>query len=393
MTTLEFAFFDTAVGRCSVAWYDDALVGVQLPEPRAGDALKRMEKRFPGAREAAPPPAVRRSIDAIGALLRGEARDLSDVPLDMRRVPPFHQRVYTVARSIPPGQTLTYGDIAERLGDRTLAPAVGQALGRNPFAIVVPCHRVLAAGGKVGGFSASGGITMKLRLLSIEGAHRRADPDLFDGVGRYGFDPDAALKHLRAADPALGRLIDRIGPFEMEMKHAPNLFVALAEAIVYQQLHGRAAATIFARLRALFKNAHEGPAPEQIMRASDARLLGAGLSRAKLASLRDLAERAVIGEVPTLAEAARLADDELIERLTQVRGIGRWTVEMLLIFRLGRPDILPADDFGIRKGFGIAFKKGEMPTAKDVLARGERWAPYRTAASWYLWRATEVRDA
>jgi len=390
MTAPAFAFFDTAIGRCSVAWDGAALIGMQLPEARPADTYKRMQKRFPGATEALPPAPIGRAIEAIVALLRGEARDLTDVPLDMSRVPPFHQRVYNVARTIPPGQTLTYGEIAERLGDRTLARSVGQALGRNPFALVVPCHRVLAAGGKVGGFSASGGITTKLRLLAIEGAHRRADPDLFDGVGRYGFDPDVALERLRSADPALGRLIDRVGPFEMEMKHAPSLFVALAEAIVYQQLHGKAAATIFARLRALFKNSHEGPAPEQIMRASDERLLGAGLSRAKLASLRDLAARAVTGEIPTLAEAARLSDDELIDKLTKVRGIGRWTVEMLLIFRLGRPDVLPVDDFGIRKGFGIAFKKGEMPGPKDVLARGERWAPYRTAASWYLWRATEL---
>ena len=395
MNAPGFALFDTPVGRCSVAWSGEALIGVQLPESRPADTLKRMQKRFPGAAERQPPAPIRRAIDAITALLRGEARDLSDIALDMSRVPPFHQRVYTVARSIPPGRTLTYGEVAERLGDRGLARAVGQALGRNPFAIVVPCHRVLAAGGKVGGFSASGGITTKLRLLSIEGAHRRADADLFDGAGRYAFDPTAALEHLRAADPALGRLIDRVGPFEMEMKHAPSLFVALAEAIVYQQLHGKAAATIFARLRALFKNAHEGPAPEQIMRASDERLLGAGLSRAKLASLRDLAERAVVGEIPTLAEAAQLSDAELIDKLTKVRGIGRWTVEMLLMFRLGRPDVLPADDFGIRKGFAIvfekeAFKKGAMPGPKDVLARGERWAPYRTAASWYLWRATEL---
>ena len=173
------------------------------------------------------------------------------------------------------------------------------------------------------------------------------------------------------------------------MKSTPSIFVALAESIVHQQLNGRAAATIFARVRALFRNAHQGPTPEQIQRAPEAKLRGAGLSQAKALSLKDLAARALSGEVPTLAEANRLSDDELIQRLTHVRGIGRWTVEMLLIFRLGRPDVLPADDFGIRKGFSIAFKKRTMPAPKDVLARGAKWAPYRTVASWYLWRATD----
>ena len=142
-------------------------------------------------------------------------------------------------------------------------------------------------------------------------------------------------------------------------------------------------------MRALFPNAHQGPTPEQILRASDEKLRGAGLSQAKMLSLRDLAHRTVSGEIPTLAEAHAMDDADLIDRLTHVRGIGRWTVEMLLMFRLGRPDVLPADDFGIRKGFSVAFRKREMPTPKEVLARGAKWAPYRTVASWYLWRAAE----
>src|SRR5262252_8321447 len=164
MNLPAFAFFDTAIGRCGIAWADRGIVGLQLPNSKPAQALARMQKSFPDAVEATPPETVQRAIDAIVALARGEARDLSDVPLDMRRVSPFHQRVYEVARMIPPGQTLTYGDVAERLGDRGLARAVGVALGRNPFPIVVPCHRVLAAGGKIGGFSADGGITLKLRM-------------------------------------------------------------------------------------------------------------------------------------------------------------------------------------------------------------------------------------
>ena len=183
--------------------------------------------------------------------------------------------------------------------------------------------------------------------------------------------------------------MDAAGPFRMELKRTPSIFGALAEAIVYQQLHGRAAATIFARVCALFPRAHAGPSAEHILRASDAQLRAAGLSRAKLLSLKDLARRSIAGEIPALADVHRMTDEEIVERLTEVRGVGRWTAEMLLMFRLGRPDVLPSSDFGIRKGFAVAFKKRELPLAKDVDRRGERWRPYRTVASWYLWRAAE----
>ena len=389
MTTRAFTLFDTVIGRCALAWGERGVVGVQLPEAREPATRTRVLERFPDAREAPPPPDVQRTLDGIVALLGGEASDLSTVVLDMDRVPPFHRRVYEVARTIAPGATLSYGEIAAKLGAPGSARAVGQALGRNPFAIVVPCHRVVAAGGKLGGFSANGGITTKLRILSIEGARATGQAGLFDGDGAFGFDPGVAIEHLRAADAALARLIDTVGPFRMELKKTSNAFAMLAEAIVYQQLTGKAAATIFARLCALFPRAHEGPTPEQIMRASEARLRSAGLSRSKLLSLRDLARRAAGGEIPTFAELERLEDAGVVERLTQVRGIGRWTVEMLLIFRLGRPDVLPVDDYGIRKGFALAFKKRELPEREDVERRGARWKPYRTVASWYLWRASQ----
>jgi methylated-DNA-[protein]-cysteine S-methyltransferase len=176
MTAWGFALFDTAVGRCAIAWGDNGIVGVQLPEADEIETRARALRRFPHACEGPPPSGVQRAVHGIVALLRGEASDLSTVALDLSRVPPFHRRVYEVVRTIPPGATLSYGDIAARLGAAGAARAVGQALARNPFAIVVPCHRVLAAGGKAGGFSANGGITTKLRLLEIErsGRHRGA---------------------------------------------------------------------------------------------------------------------------------------------------------------------------------------------------------------------------
>ena len=384
-----FTLFDTAIGRCGIAWGPRGIAGVQLPEPRDADTRARLSKRCPGAVEGVPPTEVLGAVDDIVALLAGEPRPLDAIALDMHDVPEFHRRVYEVARGIPPGETLSYGEVAARLGAAGAARAVGQALGRNPFPLVVPCHRVLAAGGRLGGFSANGGLATKLRLLSIEGARAGAQLPLFEGDGALGFDPDKAVRHLTARDAALGRAMERLGPFRMEVKRTPSLFVALAEAIVYQQLTGRAAATIYARVCALFPRAGEGPAPAQILRASDERLRGAGLSRAKVASLRDLARRAQRGEIPSLAEAHAMDDAAIVERLTEVRGIGRWTVEMLLIFRLGRPDVLPADDYGVRKGFAVAFRTRELPSRAEVEARGERWRPYRTVASWYLWRAAE----
>jgi O-6-methylguanine DNA methyltransferase len=390
MSARGFLLFDTAIGRCAIAWGPDGIVGVQLPEARESLTRRRVARLHPDAVEADPPAPVRRAADAIASLLEGAPRDLSGVPLDMAAVPAFHRRVYEIARAIPPGATLSYGELADRLGSRGLARAVGQALGRNPFPIVVPCHRVLAAGGRVGGFSAAGGITTKLRLLTIEGG-RRETGTLFDGDGAFGFDAVEAVTHLRAADPALGRLMDQVGPFRMELKRTPSIFVALTESIVYQQLTGRAAATIFARVCALFPRAHHGPTPDQILRVSDERLRAAGLSQNKLLALRDLARRAVAGEIPTLAQAQKLADEAIIERLTEVRGIGRWTAEMLLMFRLGRPDVLPVDDYGIRSGYAAAFGKRALPKPGALAKYGARWAPYRTVASWYLWRAAEGR--
>jgi methylated-DNA-[protein]-cysteine S-methyltransferase len=389
MTEHGFTLFDTAIGRCGIAWSERGIVGVQLPESRESETQARLLQQHPDAVEASPPPDIQRALDGIVALLAGEAADLSVASLDMHRVPPFHRRVYEVARSIPLGATLSYGEIAKQVGAGGSARAVGQALGRNPFAIVVPCHRVLAASGKVGGFSANGGIATKLRMLSIEAARASGQGALFEGDGAFGFDPAVAVAHLREADPVLANLIDAVGPFRMRLRKARSIFVALAEAIVYQQLNGRAAASIFARVCALFPVA-QGLTAEQILRASEQKLRGAGLSNFKLLSIRDLARKAVDGEIPTLAEAHRMEDEMLIECLTQVRGIGRWTVEMLLISRLGRPDVLPVDDYGIRAGFAAAFRKRKFPAPRDLLKPGAKWKPYRTVASWYLWRAADL---
>jgi methylated-DNA-[protein]-cysteine S-methyltransferase len=390
MTASSFALFDTAIGRCGIAWGKRGVAGVQLPEAVEAETRTRMLHRFPTAGEAVPPAEVRQAIERMTALLRGETSDLSAVTLDMDGVPEFHRRVYEAARAIPPGGTISYGDIARQIGASGAARAVGQALGRNPFPIVVPCHRVLAAGGKIGGFSAQGGVATKRRMLAIEGARLDAAPALLKDESTLPFDPDLAIAHLRASDPVLAHAIDEIGPLSMRLRPAASVFAALARAIVNQQLNGKAAAAIFARLCALFPRGE--PSARRLLRLSDEKLRGVGLSGAKVLSLRDLAQKAEDGAIPTLAEIRDLPDEAIIERLSKVRGIGRWSAEMLLMFRLGRPDVLPVDDYGVRKGFSIAYKR-DMPSPKELAAYGVRWQPYRTAASWYLWRVVERATA
>ncbi|HLL27841.1 MAG TPA: methylated-DNA--[protein]-cysteine S-methyltransferase [Xanthobacteraceae bacterium] len=181
MTTKGFALFETAIGACGIAWSPRGIAGVQLPEASADKTRVRLQRRFPAANEAPPTPEAQRAIDGIVALLHGEAVDFSAVRLDLQEMPAFNRRVYDIARAIPPGKTLSYGEIAARLGEpREVARDVGQALGQNPIPIIVPCHRVLAANGKPGGFSASGGVTTKLRLLTIEKAKLSDSPALFD---------------------------------------------------------------------------------------------------------------------------------------------------------------------------------------------------------------------
>jgi methylated-DNA-[protein]-cysteine S-methyltransferase len=180
MAGRSYAIFDTAVGRCGIAWGDAGIVGVQLPEAREIDTRRRMLRQYPDARELHPSVNAEIAIEAIAALLRSQPCDFSDVALDMHGLPPFNRRVYEFARTIPRGETMTFAAVAKRLGASGAGRAVGQAIGRNPFTVLVPCHRLLAAEGEADGFSMNGGVISKRRLLSLEGAMTRSGPTLFD---------------------------------------------------------------------------------------------------------------------------------------------------------------------------------------------------------------------
>jgi 3-methyladenine DNA glycosylase/8-oxoguanine DNA glycosylase len=202
------------------------------------------------------------------------------------------------------------------------------------------------------------------------------------------FDPRDALRHLRRADPTLARVIRRVGPFPAEPPPRMSIFAALLVSIVHQQLSGKAAATIHGRVVALY-GPRGAPRPEDLLSTSDEDLRRAGLSRGKTLAVKDLAAKCASGIVPSMAHLRRMPDELVIERLTAVRGVGRWTAEMVLMFRLVRPDVLPIDDLGIRKGFQRVYGRRQLPTPLAVARYGERWRPYRTVASWYLWRSLE----
>ncbi|PYT50557.1 MAG: DNA-3-methyladenine glycosylase 2 family protein [Acidobacteria bacterium] len=202
------------------------------------------------------------------------------------------------------------------------------------------------------------------------------------------FDLRLAMDTLAAKDPHLAPLIKDTQEFRIETDGSDSPYEILLEAIAYQSISGKAAATIFGRVKALGANGR-APTPDEMLKLRKSALRKAGLSGAKVLAMKDLAKKTITGIVPSLEEAQKLSDEELVERLVSVRGIGAWTVEMFLIFRLGRPDVLPIHDLGVKKGWAVTYGKKHMPKPKELLAFGERWRPYRTVASWYMWRACQ----
>ncbi len=351
------ATFATRFGRAYVAWTERGVQRFLLP----GGVLP------PG--DATPVDSVQRAIDLVILHLAGTPQAFDHVELDFEGVPPFHAKVYRALRQVPAGSTVSYMQLAALTGSPGATRAVGTAMAKNPWPLLVPCHRVLGEGGRLGGFSAPGGVATKVRLLALEGV-------VID-----------SCVQLALADPALGRHIARVGPCGLEVKRPASLFEALARSIVYQQLTGKAAATIFARVKAAYPR---GLRAEDTASLTDDAILACGLSRSKLAAMRDLSAKAVAGELPTLEAAEDLSDETLIELVSRVRGIGPWSVEMVLMFSLGRPDVLSFGDYGLRKGFQKLFRLPALPTADEFARRGERWRPFRSVASWYLWRAADM---
>ena len=202
------------------------------------------------------------------------------------------------------------------------------------------------------------------------------------------FDLAEATQYLAERDEHLKHLIEETTPFQLKIEAAQSPYETLVEAVTHQSISGKAAATIYGRIKAL-SSTGRAPTPQEMLKLRKPVLRKAGLSGAKILAMKDLAQKTIDGIVPSFDEAQKLSDEELVERLVSVRGIGAWTVEMFLIFRLGRPDVLPIHDLGVKKGWAITYGKKHMPKPKELLAFGERWRPYRTVASWYMWRACQ----
>jgi methylated-DNA-[protein]-cysteine S-methyltransferase len=380
-----YATVRTDIGVLALGFSQRGLSRVLLPSAHWTD-LKPADLAAAGFKtETQAPPEIADLARGLQAHLAGDVQDFSKVALDTDGVSPFLLQVQRAARSIPPGQTRTYGELASSVGVPGAGRAAGRAMSTNRFPIIVPCHRVVARSG-FGDYSAGSGVHTKLRLLWCEGYRGR--------TSNVSFDEREAIAHLQAADPHLADLIDRAGPFTMQAtsphpRGGVQPFSVLAGAIIAQQLSGRAAATIHGRVAALTDSARVDDA-HAVLALPKAKLRQAGLSENKALSLLALARHATSGDLPSRAAMEKLSDEDIIARLTQVRGIGRWSAQMLLMLYLGRPDVLPVSDLGVQKGFAAVYRSRSLPSEKTLLRAARSWSPYATVASWYLWRAVEL---
>lgn len=377
---------ETPLGFLGVVWTERGLSRVWLPLIDDDDGTEMARTLAKTAVVTAPVGAIAAWAERLRAHLEGEDVRYDDLPLDQTGQSDFQRRVYAAARAIPRGATVTYATLAAAVGTGAVR-AVGGALAKNPTPIVVPCHRIVAAG-HAGGFSAPGGLSTKAQLLAIEGGALDDEAHTF------------ARGHLARVDRALAPLVRAI-PCTLPVRPNGNLFRTLVRAIAGQQLSTKAAATIFARLEAALGVGGDprwtgsrwpDDAPARVLAVDEATLRGVGLSTAKAASVRDLSSRVAFGSLD-LARIVRLPDERVIEALTAVRGIGRWTAEMLLVFELGRPDVLPVDDLGIKKGMQRVHELRALPDAATLNRRAEAWRPFRSIGSWYLWRALDATPA
>ena len=372
--------FNTPLGPCGLAWTGKGIDALELPgedTERTRERLVTRVARTSGPRPvlARPPQAVRELAARIRRHLNGRADSFADVALDLARARPYARRVYATLRQTPPGEVLTYGELAQTTSPRTGARAIGRLVGANPIPLLIPCHRVIAANGRLGGFSAPGGADLKARLLFAEGVmlNRRLAP---------------AIAHLRRVDPTLRRIIARVGPCPLEPEPVANAYASLLEAILYQQLAVKAAATIASRVQALTPGP-DYPSPSKMLALKPTQLRRAGLSRQKISYVKDLAARVADGRL-RFSRLKGMDDEAAIAALSEVRGIGRWSAEMYLLFHLGRLDVLPVDDLGFRKGVQQTYALKQLPGQEQLKKLGERWRPYRSIATWYLWQSLRL---
>jgi AraC family transcriptional regulator, regulatory protein of adaptative response / methylated-DNA-[protein]-cysteine methyltransferase len=371
--TIRFAIGQCSLGAIIIAAADKGLCHIAIDDD-PDLLLRELQDRFPKAELIGDDPEFDAWIAQVVGFVETPAIGLS-LPLDIRGTA-FQQRVWQALRTIPPGSIVSYTDVAEHLGMPKSVRAVASACAANTLAIAIPCHRVLRSDGALSGYR--WGLERKQALLQ-----REFKPQLPEHLR------SAATDHLAACDPAWFALINKVGPCRLEQKSEREPYQALVRSVAYQQIHGRAAAAILGRFIALFPS--QGfPDPAAVLKVDDATMRACGFSASKTATIREIAQKTLSGVVPSRAEAEKLSDDELITRLTSLRGVGRWTVEMLLMFSLAREDVLPIDDFGVREGWKVIKGLDRQPKPKELGEIGLAWAPYRSTAAWYLWRAADL---
>ena len=384
MSNKGLTFFDTAIGWCGLAWDGNNILGFQLPEATKELTEKKMRGQYPNlVGDAVPSRLIANLCRDVLSHVEGRAQDFSAISIDISTLTPFSKRVYEFTRAIPAGKTISYGELAKRIGSPNSARAVGRALGANPIPLLIPCHRVIAANGALTGFSATGGVELKAHLLEIERMS-------LEHSGGFVYCPRRAAGYLKTRDEYLGHFIDQIGMPSLTIRKTSTIFAALTRTIVGQQLSTKAAATIFERFCRILPRGLSGLTPQNYLSINETELRSVGLSRNKVAAIGDLAEKTLSKRVPGLAALRRMDDAQVVEVLSNVKGIGKWTAEMVLMFRLGRPDVLSVDDLGLRLGHAILVSSGRETDRKTLRDYGERWRPYRSIASWYLWRILDL---
>ena len=376
-------FTQTPLGLCAVEFSEAGIR--RLTFGKKAELWRDGRAGGAGGESQRPPRGVREAMARLAGHLSGRPQDFTSVPLDLAGRSPTFRQLAAALRETPAGATVDVETLAARLSLPGGSAELRRMLSRNPLPVLLPSHRLLGREGRLGAWG--GGELMQERLLGIESmAHPRLHaPDGSPVTERIV----EALQHLRQQDPELGEVIRRVGPYRLNLRRGHSPYEALARSILGQQISGRAAQAILARLAAEF-GSRGVPSPRRILLARDAKLRAAGLSGNKARAFRDLAARTLAGEVPSWPVLRRWPDERVISTLTQIRGVGRWTVEMVLLFRLGRPDVLPLGDLGIQKGYARTLGQGRLPSTRLLQRRGWRWRPFRSVASWYLWRALEL---
>lgn len=376
----------------ALLWKDNCLQKLFLPEKSEANLRATIVRTTDKPLEAMPQGKIADTKLQVCNYFAGKPYNFRGIKLDFSNCNEFCQMVYQQLLKIRPGTTTTYGNLAKALNKPGAARAIGRAVGTNPFPLIVPCHRVVKSDGKIGGFSSVEGIRQKIQMLELEGLEIQLNPTPSIKAPKTlnKEEINKGTDFICKVDPQFGEWIKQLPTFRLDETGISSVFQALLESIVYQQLTGKAASTIYRRILELV-NANGTISPLDIIRVSDSELRAAGLSGPKILAIRDLAEKALAGLVPEINELRKLQNEEIIERLIQIRGIGRWSVEMLLIFKLGRADILAADDYGLKKGWAIIRNEKALPSPAALEKEGKIWQPYRTIASWYLWRVAETK--